>query len=124
RPKKCPTPDFIFAAKDSKKSHRPRETVRPLAKRLELKVNDDYADEDFTKLARELFHDPRYAGKTVLICWHHRKIPELAASVGGDATKHWNEKCFDGVWRMDKEKSGKGRFRDLPQQLLAGDSDK
>jgi broad specificity phosphatase PhoE len=124
RPKKFPTPDFIFAAKDSKKSHRPRETVKPLAKRLELKVNDDYADEDFAKLAHELLHDPRYAGKTVLVSWHHGKIPELAAKLGADAPKHWNDKVFDRVWRIDYDKSGKARFRDLPQQLLAGDSEK
>src|SRR4051794_1504281 len=50
RPDPLPTPDFIFATKDSKKSHRPRDTVTPLAKKLELKINDSYGNDDFAKL--------------------------------------------------------------------------
>src|SRR5438270_13845848 len=47
RPDLPPAPDFIFATKDSKRSHRPRETVTPLAKKLDLKINDSYANDDF-----------------------------------------------------------------------------
>jgi len=125
RPKPLPTPAFLFATRDSKKSQRPRETVTPLAKRLELKINDDYANKDFAKLAHELFHDPRYAGKTVLICWHHGTIPGLAARLKvADAPKHWKDAVFDRVWRIDYEKTGTARFRDVPQQLLSGDAAK
>ena len=60
----------------------------------------------------------------MLISWHHGKIPELAAKLGADSPKHWNDKVFDRVWRIDYDKRGKARYRDLPQQLLAGDSDK
>jgi hypothetical protein len=125
RPKKFPTPDFIFATKDSKKSHRPKETVTPLAKRLELKIDDRYADADVDKLARELLDNPKYAGKTVLICWHHGEIPKLASKLNAtDAPRHFKGTVFDRVWRIDYDKTGKARFRDLPQRLLAGDSEK
>ena len=98
--------------------------MAPLAKRLGLKVNQEYANGDSDKLAHALLRDPRYAGKTVLICWHHGKMPELAAKLGAKAPKHFKETVFDRVWRIDYDRAGKARFRDLPQQLLAGDSEK
>jgi hypothetical protein len=123
RPQALPKPDFIFATKDSNSSRRPGETVAPLAKHLGLKVNQGYANGDFAKLAHALLHDPRYVGKTVLICWHHGTIPEVAAKLGAvDTPKNWKDSAFDRVWRIDYDRAGKARFRDLPQQLLPGDS--
>jgi hypothetical protein len=43
-----------------------------------LTINANFANEEFGKLADEVFHCPRYAGKTLLICWHHGMIPQLA----------------------------------------------
>src|SRR5262249_8728985 len=101
RPRKLPTPDFIFATRDSRRSHRPKETVKPLAKVLDLKINDDYVNEDFAKLAQALLSDPKYAGKTVLICWRHGTIPDLAAKLKAtDAPRHWKDSVFDRVWRI------------------------
>ena len=53
-----PAPSVIFAAKDSKKSHRSVETVTPLAQALKLSVNSTFQDEEFAKLAHELLRDP------------------------------------------------------------------
>ena len=80
RPNPFPKPDFIFATKNSKHSHRPLLTVMPLAKKLKLPINADFADEEFAKLANEVLHNSRYAGKTVLISWHHGMIPQWPAS--------------------------------------------
>lgn len=120
-----PTPDFLFAARDSKNSHRPNETIAPLAKALGLKVNDGVKDADYAKLADELFHDPKYAGKTILICWRHHDIPELAAALGAtDAPTSWDSAVFDRVWQIDYDKDGKATFRNLPQRLAPKDSEK
>lgn len=124
RPRSFPTPDFIFATRDSGKSHRPRETVTPLASRLETKIDDRYANADFELLAKELLSNPKYEGKVVLICWHHGKAQDLAAKLGAVAPKHWKDSVFDRVWRIDYDREGKARFRDLPQQLLPGDSER
>src|SRR5262245_36897662 len=80
RPNPLPTADFIFAAKRSKHSDRSVETMTTLAKELKLAVNDKYENDDYAKLTEELLSDPKYRGKTVLICWHHGKIPELVTS--------------------------------------------
>ena len=39
-------PDFIFAAADSKKSERPRETVEPLSKATGIPIDAKIADKD------------------------------------------------------------------------------
>jgi len=124
RPDPLPTPDFIFAAKDSKDSHRPAETVQPLATKLNLQVDSRFRNDDYDQLARELFHHPKYAGKTILISWHHGNLPELAAALKAQkAPKNWKATVFDRVWEISFE-DDKAGFRDLPQQLLPGDADK
>lgn len=120
-----PTPNFIFATKDSKHSHRPVETVAPLAKKLGLTINAEYADADYGKLAEHLFHDSKYAGKTILICWHHGMIPQLAEKLGAtSAPDKWNGSVFDRVWNIRFDSQGKCAFENLPQHLLPGDSEK
>jgi broad specificity phosphatase PhoE len=120
-----PTPDVIFAARDSKHSHRSVETVTPLARKLKLTINSNYPDADFAKLAHEILHSGKYAGKTVLICWHHGMIPDLARALrAGDAPRHWKGNTFDRVWELTYQKNGQVTFRDLPQHLLRADSDK
>ena len=124
-PAPFPAPDFLFAAKDSAKSRRPHETIAPLAKALKLKVNSDFAAEDVAGLAHELFHNPQYAGKTVLVCWHHGKIPALAAQLKAvGAPDPWDPEVFDRVWQIDYDKEGKATFTNLPQRLMPKDADK
>lgn len=125
RPNPFPKPDFIFATKNSKHSHRPVETITPLAKKLKLTINENYADADYPKLADHLFSDSKYAGKTVLICWHHGMIPQLAEKLGAtSAPDKWHGTVFDRVWSIHYDAQGKTTFENLPQHLLPGDSEK
>ena len=124
RPGPLPTPDFIFAAKNSKHSHRCTETVAPLAKKLEQKVNAKFANDDFAKLGAEILGNPKYTGKTILICWHHGNLPGLTKKLGGTgAPDHWKSRVFDRVWQITFPK-GKATLVDSPQMLLYGDSAK
>ena len=117
RPDPFPKPDFIFAAAVSKMSVRSIETAKPLAKDLDLPLNEKFDDDNFAKLASELFRNPKYAGKTVLICWKHHALPPLAAKLGAtDAPKDWKDDVFDRVWQLDYD-DGKATFHDRPQEL-------
>jgi hypothetical protein len=125
RPNPFAAPDFIFAAKNTKHSHRPLETVAPLAKKLNRTVNSQFADEDFSKLADEIFQNSKYAGKTILISWHHGMIPPLAQKLKAmGMPEHWKGTVFDRVWQITYDAQGKSKFVDLPQQLLPKDSQK
>jgi hypothetical protein len=125
RPNPLPKPDFIFAAKNTDESHRPLETVTPLAATWKMTPNSDIRDKDFDELVKELTN-PKYAGKVVLICWHHGKMPKLAKALGAKGTPDpYPEEVFDRVWRITYDgEDHAAKFVNQPQKLLSGDSDK
>ncbi|OWK38467.1 hypothetical protein FRUB_07587 [Fimbriiglobus ruber] len=125
RPKPFATPDFLFAGKDTMKSHRPRLTVVPLAKKLKLAVNSEYGNADMDKLVDELFHNPKYTGKVVLISWRHGAIPKLAPKLKATGSpEKWEDEVYDRVWQITYDRAGKASFVDLPQHLRLKDSEK
>jgi broad specificity phosphatase PhoE len=120
-PHNLPRPDFLFATHVSKKSNRPVETITPLAQALGLPISSEVADDDYPVLAKDLLSG-KYAGKVVLVAWHHGKLPEFAEALGAKPPyKPWPDTQFDRVWRIDY-RDGKTTLADLPQGLLAGDS--
>jgi broad specificity phosphatase PhoE len=121
RPDPFPSPDFIFATKKSSHSNRPVETVRPLARALNLDSDDRFKGDETDRLAAELLTNPRYAGKTVLVCWHHGMVPELARQLKAeDVPDQWKPSAFDRVWVITY-KDGKGKLKKLHQGLMSGD---
>jgi phosphohistidine phosphatase SixA len=115
-------PDFIFAAHKSARSDRSVETVTPLAKAIHVEVSAAFEDDEYKKLAKQILTDPQYSNKVILICWHHGKIPELAAALGAKKMPaDWDKKVFDRVWQI-KFKEGKAKWIDLPQKALPRDS--
>ncbi len=120
-----PTPNFIFATARSKHSKRPIETITPLATALNLPINDRFADKDkdIKKMAAAILNEMAFAGKIVLVCWHHGKIPDVAKALGVLKPPKWDGKVFDRVWQITYA-HGKASLQDLPQQLLFGDSAK
>jgi hypothetical protein len=74
--------DALFGARDSKKSIRPRLTLEPLSRALNVPLDCTFKDSEPETLARELQSKPR--GRNILICWHHEKIPDLLRALGAD----------------------------------------
>lgn len=117
-----PKPDFLFASRNSKHTHRSVETVTPLAKKLKLNLDTRFDSEEFTDLAKELLTNPRYTNKTVLICWRHGSIPDLARALkANDAPDKWKDSAFDQVWRITYAPGGKATFAKRHQELMPGD---
>lgn len=84
----------IFATADSPKSMRPRLTVQPFADAMRLPIHAQVQDQDFQKVADEIRQNSQYNNSTILICWHHGEILDLAAALGVDASQlppdsHW-----------------------------------
>ncbi len=121
QPARFPRPDFLFATAASKHSNRPVETITPLAQVLHLNINHDFADIETGPLAKELLSG-KYAGKVVVIAWHHGEIPHLAQALGvGNAPKKWDPDVFDQIWQV-RWVDGQAQLTILPQRLLPGDS--
>jgi hypothetical protein len=85
-------PDVVFAAKDSKKSHRPRLTVEPFAQAEKLRIDTRFGNNQSAELAADLRANEQ--GKVILICWRHPYIPALLNALGA------NPKTFlpNGKW--------------------------
>lgn len=135
KPAAFATPDFIFAAKQSKYSNRSVETVAPLAKALaDMPIDHKRADKAFQALVDDLFSVSKHAGKTILICWHHGNLPDIAVAViakaknaskiKGQVPERWPGAVFDRVWVITFDDAGNATFGDRPQRLLFGDAKK
>lgn len=117
-PKALWTPDYLFAARPTKRSNRSVETLTPLAAALGLTINSSYADNDYEMLAHDILTQPQYAGANVAICWHHGKIPPLAAALGVRNPPGWPERVFDRVWHINY-RAGRATLREEVQMLNA-----
>jgi hypothetical protein len=120
-PHNLPRPDFLFATHVSKHSNRPVETITPLSQALGEPISSQIDDKDYATLAKELLSG-KYAGKVVLVAWHHGSLPGFARALGATPPYDpWPDTQFDRVWRIDYV-GGKATLTDLPQGLMPGDS--
>jgi hypothetical protein len=116
-----PTPQVIFATHLSPHSNRPVQTVTPLAAALHLPINDSFSNDNYPALATALLSG-KFAGKIVLIVWHHGKIPQLASALGATPPySPWPDNQYDRIWRIDYA-NGKATLQDLPYAIMPGDS--
>jgi hypothetical protein len=113
-------PDFLFATQKSKHSNRPVETITPLSLATGLTINSSYPDGGYGDLAKAVLGG-QYAGKVVLICWHHGEIPALAQALGVSTPPKWKGSVFDLVWQITYTK-GKAKLKVHHQKLLYGDA--
>ena len=120
------TPVAIFAgtAKHSDGSIRPLQTIQPLAKALGLTPRTDFESKDDTAMVASIMSNPAYNGKTVLICWPHQEIPDIAHALGMKKKKipNWDGGTFDRVWKFTIDNGDVASFEDLPERALPGDS--
>lgn len=123
QPARFPRPDILFATAESKHSNREVETLMPMSVALGLPILHNYADDDFEPAAKEILSG-KYAGKVVLVCWHHGRMPDLAHALGAaDAPAKIGDSAFDLLWRI-QWKNGKETFSALQQGFPAASATK
>jgi hypothetical protein len=103
--------ESLFAAADSKNSHRPRLTLEPLSRALHFPIDTSFKDKAPELLADELKSKPH--GKGILICWRHGKIPELLRALGADPGAllpdgKWPDAEF--AWVIELRYDGEGKL--------------
>ena len=121
-------PNVIFAAKDSKQSHRPRLTVEPFANAAKLKVDTHFGNNQSSDLAADL--RANHQGKVILICWRHGVIPDLLRAFGEKPKKllpngKWPDAVHDWVILLRYDQNGNlipGSARRINEHLLLGDA--
>ena len=112
-------PDALFATDRSKHSNRPVETITPLSIALNLTINHDFEDHDTASIANAVLSG-RYAGKVVVICWHHGELPHLAEALGVANPPHWEDTTFNQIWKVEYA-GGQASLTPLAESLLPGD---
>jgi len=121
-------PAVILAAKDSKKSHRPRLTVEPFAKAAKLKIDTRFGNSQSTQLAADL--RANHQGKVILICWRHPYIPALLGALGATPKTFlpngkWPGAVYDWVILLSFDQDGRlipGSSRRINEHLMPDDS--
>ncbi len=122
KPSRLPHPDALFASSASKHSNREFETLVPLSKALHEPISIAFDEDQTDELAREIYSG-KYAGKVVLICWHHGRMPKVAKSLGVADAPKWQDEVFDQMWTITWP-AGKLQFSTVPERLMPGDSEK
>jgi hypothetical protein len=112
---------FATAAVSHSESKRPLHTVTPLAQRLGIGIDSDFAEgSEEAMLKRAVATDG-----AVLICWHHEAIPAIANLIlqAQTAPQKWPGDRFDVVWIFVRDAANaRWSFSQMPQQLLHGDA--
>src|SRR5436190_4316133 len=121
-------PQVIFAAKDSKRSHRPRLTVEPFAKAAKLQIDTRFGNNQSADLAADLRANQQ--GKVILICWRHPYVPALLGALGANPKTFlpkgkWPGAVYDWVILLSYDQDGRlipSSSRRINEHLLPGDS--
>ena len=121
-------PAVIFAAKDSKQSHRPRLTVEPFAKAAKLKIDTRFGNSQSTELAADL--RANHQGKVILICWRHPYVPDLLRALGAKPEDllprgKWPGSVYDWVILLSYDQNGRlipASTKRINEHLMPGDS--
>ncbi len=121
-------PEVVFAAKDSKKSHRPRLTVEPFANAAKLKIDTRFGNNDSNQLAAALRATEQ--GKVILICWRHPYVPDLLRAFGAQPEDlllrgKWPGSVYDWVIVLSFDQNGHlipASSKRISEHLLPGDS--
>lgn len=114
-------PKVIYAAgaREEGKGLRTRQTVMPLAQRLDLPTNTEFGKGDEKALVEDIVSRP---GPT-LVCWQHSEIPTIAEAFGTvtpDPPGDWPSERYDVIWTFARHGDG-WEFAQLSQLLLPGD---
>jgi hypothetical protein len=114
-------PSHLYCISHKHHSKRTRQTLTPLARKLEIPINDDFSAGEEEGLARHA----RARSGAVLICWRHHHLHTLAQHIAGDhatVPRSWSEDRYDVVWVLDLDRAtGEYTFRQVAQELLDGD---
>ena len=114
-------PGHVFAVRFDRanvaSSRRSRQTVRPLCQALGLRCDERFGEGQEDLLVEAV----KQLTGTILIAWAHESILDIVAALQpSKPPPEWPDERFDMVWVFDRS-ARISTFRQVPQQLLAGD---
>lgn len=114
---------FAMAPAKQDGSVRAIQTLKFVAENLKVGINSDFKRDQVSELIDSIKNDRNLDGKTVLICWEHSVLIDIAHELGVQSALTWPGHQFDRVWSLTFSTDSKlTRFESLPEKLLPGDS--
>jgi hypothetical protein len=102
-------------------SRRPMQTVEPTSKALGIPMVTTYTHLEYEQMVKAIFENPAYVGKTVVVCWEHHVIPDMARAFGVKKPPgKWHGDVFDRFWVITYP-GGEARMIVAPELALPGD---
>ncbi len=95
------------------------QTVSPTAQLLGLPIHSGYSTQQNSSIASFILNDPKYNGKTVLICWRSDSIQALGAALGVSSPPTFAS-GNNQTWLITF--SSGASLQVLPQDLLSSDN--
>lgn len=94
------------------------ETLTPTSQAIKIKIESKFTKLEVSALAKEILQSPKLQGRTVVVCWEHKRIPEIARALGAtDAPSEWGGKVYDKLWYLRFDSSGKVEFVERIQEF-------
>jgi hypothetical protein len=94
------------------------ETLTPASQALATKIESKFTKLDVAALVKEILKSQGFDGRTVVVCWEHKRIPEIAKAFGAkDAPGEWDGKVYDRLWYLRFDSTGRVEFAEKPQEF-------
>lgn len=120
RPLECLVAQDVDTTFGIGKSERPKATLLPMQEQLKLPL-ELFPKRNVREMVEHLLSE-RFIGKSVVICWSHQGMSELASMLGVvDPPSKWPKKRYDVTWLIQQESNGSCQFNQLDQKILFGD---
>lgn len=111
-------PEIFFAASPrGNSSVRSVETVAPAAHVLKVPLDTSFDKDDGEDLMEFVLGNSKFDGKTVVICWNRKGIPDLLNPLEGDFPKRWSDNVFDRFWILEQQADSSYYLTSVPQDL-------
>ena len=99
------------------RSVRSIQTITPLAEALKLSIDSSFQGRDFRQLVREIWQNPNYSGKQVVICWRREEIPSIIEAFGADPIEEVRSNEYDSLWIITPNDESTADVRVIRQAL-------
>lgn len=119
-------PFALFAMKRKSKSDgsiRPIQTLKYVSEKFNLTINTPFKKDQVIDLVQQIRNDSNLNEKTIVICWEHKVLRDIARELGLNSPPDWSGDVYDRLWLLNFSASGDlVKFQNLPERLLPSDS--
>ena len=114
---------YAMAPEKQGGSIRAIQTLKYVSEIFKLPIETSFTRDEVKEVVDNINSNRLFDGKTIVLCWEHKVLVDMAHALGVSKKLIWPKAQFDRVWVLDFSPNGDFvSFKDLPQKLLPNDS--